>query len=150
MRVGGVRERCANPATESREGMRWASLDSSPEASVHPRRMRLGRTPKAQNQEWARLDSNQGPTDYESAALPLSYGPVRLAYRNGGGRKAGFYAFVWRRQKAGKPERAHARKPQMPHHMAEMKARIPRLCGVQASAPSTLISAPMARKELTG
>jgi hypothetical protein len=26
--------------------------------------------------EWARLDSNQEPRDYESPALPLSYGPV--------------------------------------------------------------------------
>ena len=25
---------------------------------------------------WARLGSNQGPTPYEGAALPLSYGPV--------------------------------------------------------------------------
>ncbi len=25
---------------------------------------------------WARQDSNLGPTDYESAALPLSYGPA--------------------------------------------------------------------------
>src|SRR2546423_4328105 len=25
---------------------------------------------------WARLDSNQGPRDYESPALPLSYRPV--------------------------------------------------------------------------
>ena len=26
--------------------------------------------------EWAHLDSNQGPTGYEPAALPLSYGPL--------------------------------------------------------------------------
>ncbi len=26
--------------------------------------------------EWARLDSNQGPTGYEPVALPLSYGPL--------------------------------------------------------------------------
>ena len=26
---------------------------------------------------WARLDSNQGPRDYESPALPLSYRPSR-------------------------------------------------------------------------
>ena len=113
--------------------MRWARLESPPQAGA----------PRAQNQEWARLDSNQGPTDYESAALPLSYGPLRLAYRNPQG---GFYVFAPRRQKTGKPERAQARKPQMPHQMAEMKATIPRLCGVQASAPSTPISAPMARK----
>ena len=25
--------------------------------------------------QWAHLDSNQGPTGYEPAALPLSYGP---------------------------------------------------------------------------
>src|SRR5947207_2134404 len=27
---------------------------------------------------WARLDSNQGPRDYESPALPLSYRPVSI------------------------------------------------------------------------
>jgi hypothetical protein len=32
--------------------------------------------PIAELSQWARLDSNQGPTDYESAALTrLSYGP---------------------------------------------------------------------------
>ena len=28
-----------------------------------------------QSEGWARLDSNQGPRDYESPALPLSYRP---------------------------------------------------------------------------
>src|SRR5216110_3492566 len=31
---------------------------------------------KIENEIWARLDSNQGPRDYESPALPLSYRPV--------------------------------------------------------------------------
>ena len=30
----------------------------------------------AAGEDWARLDSNQGPRDYESPALPLSYRPV--------------------------------------------------------------------------
>ena len=29
----------------------------------------------AMGEDWARLDSNQGPRDYESPALPLSYRP---------------------------------------------------------------------------
>ncbi len=36
----------------------------------------LGRARTPTRNEWARLDSNQGPTGYEPAALPLSYGPV--------------------------------------------------------------------------
>src|SRR5947209_19677787 len=37
---------------------------------------------KIENEIWARLDSNQGPRDYESPALPLSYRPIlpRLSY----------------------------------------------------------------------
>src|SRR5438552_19196895 len=31
---------------------------------------------KIENEIWARLDSNQGPRDYEYPALPLSYRPV--------------------------------------------------------------------------
>src|SRR5437879_8988057 len=36
----------------------------------------------AAGEDWARLDSNQGPRDYESPALPLSYRPIlpRLSY----------------------------------------------------------------------
>src|SRR5437762_2606716 len=34
------------------------------------------RRSKIENEIWARLDSNQGPRDYESPALPLSYRPV--------------------------------------------------------------------------
>src|SRR5438552_13167234 len=33
---------------------------------------------KIENEIWARLDSNQGPRDYESPALPLSYRPVSI------------------------------------------------------------------------
>ena len=33
-------------------------------------------TATLQSEGWARLDSNQGPRDYESPALPLSYRPV--------------------------------------------------------------------------
>ena len=32
----------------------------------------------ARNENWARKDSNLGPRDYESPALPLSYGPACL------------------------------------------------------------------------
>jgi subtilisin family serine protease len=34
-----------------------------------PARLRLGGAGRADRSRWARLDSNQGPTDYESAAL---------------------------------------------------------------------------------
>src|SRR5688572_25274237 len=36
---------------------------------------REGGKVRALAREWARLGSNQGPTGYEPAALPLSYGP---------------------------------------------------------------------------
>ena len=36
-------------------------------------------TREAKSADWARLDSNQGPRDYESPALPLSYRPVPLS-----------------------------------------------------------------------
>lgn len=42
-------------------------------ASSHPPPM----TPTRQSCQWARLDSNQRTTNYEFAALPLSYGPAR-------------------------------------------------------------------------
>ncbi len=32
---------------------------------------------------WAREDSNLQPTDYESAALPLSYGPGYVSLQRG-------------------------------------------------------------------
>src|SRR4030042_1791975 len=43
----------------------------------HPvRRLSILRQSTEQVQEWARPDSNQGPTGYEPAALPLSYEPL--------------------------------------------------------------------------
>jgi hypothetical protein len=41
----------------------------------YPGKKRL-RVPKSCQQWWARPDSNQGPTGYEPAALPLSYEPT--------------------------------------------------------------------------
>src|SRR4051794_10657914 len=38
------------------------------------------------SREWAGLDSNQGATDYESAALPLSYRPARATLARPRGR----------------------------------------------------------------
>jgi hypothetical protein len=43
--------------------------------STSPSQIR-NRKSATRNSKWARLDSNQGPRDYESPALPLSYRPV--------------------------------------------------------------------------
>ena len=48
------------------------NLDSDRDARVTAPKPAIG------NSKWARLDSNQGPRDYESPALPLSYRPVNL------------------------------------------------------------------------
>src|SRR5580765_3745280 len=50
---------------------RIASLRSfaSDDGAATPNTNRPGSAPVAEPSEWARLDSNQGPTDYESAAL---------------------------------------------------------------------------------
>src|SRR6267143_1749837 len=61
--------RCQNECAQDRE------FDDEKDAPNHALSQIRNRKSAIRNSKWARLDSNQGPRDYESPALPLSYRP---------------------------------------------------------------------------
>ena len=62
--------------------MLWPGGLAMSDGSDSPLLRGWGPVPVAELSEWARLDSNQGPTDYEFLPVPVSWGRWALIRRS--------------------------------------------------------------------